>query len=110
MIPFFTDVAKTILAVVKATDKITDWSILPLELGISIPDLQRIEKDNHTAKLQHRAIVLKWLGMGEASWASLAQALRDSGVDGGKAVANQIAKDHPKVNYIVLIALHFNFS
>ena len=83
----------------KATDNITDWSILPLQLGISYPDLQRIEKDNNTAKLQHRAIVFKWLGTGEASWASLVQALRDSGVGGGKAVANQIAKDHPKVNH-----------
>ena len=88
-------VEATIISVAKATFDITDWEYIALLLGISEADLKCI-KINH-GKSQHKSIIKKWLDSGNASWAALVSALRHELVGKG-AVANAIAKKHPKSN------------
>ncbi len=83
-----------ILQILRETYKVTNWSTLPLLLGISEEDKSRIMTDNHSAKDQHQAFIKAWLQKGEASWAILTSALRDPLVDQGDC-ANAIAKKYP---------------
>ena len=70
---------------------ITDWSILPLLLGISEPEYERIISDNPlNVAHQHKAIT-KWLASGNASWAALVNALRDELVN-EQRLADEIAR------------------
>ena len=81
------------LQVARATISITDWSFLALLLGLSEADYRCIVSDNGTINLQRKAIIIKWLQTGEASWAALVSALRDELVN-EQTLANKIAHQH----------------
>ncbi len=92
---FLPGIATNKLQILKETDTITDWSILPLLIGISEADRSRIMNDKKfNAKHQHHAFVETWLKTNKASWAILVSALRD-GLVKEEACANAIAEKHP---------------
>ena len=77
------------------TKGITEWTILPILLGVESSDVERIKMDNRgEAFYQQQAIIRAWLGNGKASWAILVSALRDSIVRKA-GFGNQIASNHP---------------
>ena len=86
------------IAVLRATCDIPDWFVLASLLGVSSADVERIRSDVHGALNQQKAIIKKWLDLGEASWAILVSALRDNLVE-KVATANAIAKQHPSCEY-----------
>ena len=68
--------------------------MLALLLGLSSPDLQRIQLDHPTSvQLQHQAIIRQWLDSGKATWSALINALKDPLVNKG-AIADKITKQH----------------
>ncbi len=83
------------------TQNITDWSVISLLLGLSPSDIYHINTDSVDFNAKHLAIVTKWLQGGSASWAALVNGLRDPLVN-RIDIANNIAKDHPKLRYKTL--------
>ena len=81
----------------RATQAISDWSILALLLELSQADLNNIESAQDKQK-QRKSIIIKWLDSGTASWAVLVKALNDELVKQG-AIAKEIAKKYPKSEY-----------
>ena len=77
------------------TNSITDWSILPLLLGISNADKIRITQNfAGQAHIQHQKFIEAWIKSENATWATLVGALRHELVKEG-ACANKITKNHP---------------
>ncbi len=72
------------------TQKITDWSVLSLLLGLLPEDLHGINTDSVDYRDKHMAIVTKWLESGSASWATLVNGLKDPLVN-RIDIANRIA-------------------
>ena len=102
-LPFFSD--HTILDVFRETQTIVEeWTFLHLLIGIPQADFTRISKDHQNIKGRQMAFIKHWLNSGNASWAILVAALRDSVVGLG-ALADKIAKKHPNPGFIS-IALH----
>ena len=96
---FNTNVGPTILAVMRATKEIADWSIFALLLKLSPAEFKNIESATRDKQEQQKNIIIKWLNSGTASWAVLVNALNDELVKNG-AIANEIAKKYPKSKYI----------
>ena len=97
---FNTNVGLTILAVMRATMAITDWSILALLLKLSPAEFKNIESATRDKQEQQKNIIIKWLDSGTASWSDLVNALNDKLVKQG-AIANEIAKKYPKSKYYI---------
>ena len=98
---FFSD--HTILDVFRETQSIVEeWTFLHLLIGISQADFTRISKDYQRVKDRQMAFIKNWLNSGNASWAILVAALRDS-VVGLKALGDKIAKRHPNPGFISIV-------
>ena len=84
-----------LLAVMRATSSITDWSVLSLLLGIESAEYDRLEKNARAlSRNLHKDIIQCWLDSGTASWSSLVKCLCD-GMVKKVELAQTISKDHP---------------
>ena len=67
-----------------------------MELGVDIPALERIKKDNIGSCLTcQRQMIHQWLDSGEASWRDLVKALTSPLLKQYHIVATLIAEEHP---------------
>ncbi len=84
---------KDLLAVMKATASIGNWSVLSLQFGITKAEYQKI---NRNVMMQggdlEMEIISRWFQLGNASWSALVNYLCEvDEVD----LAQEIAKAHP---------------
>ena len=98
-------VEMTIIAVMRYTKDIKDWSVLSLLLGLSERDLHDINIDEQTSTEKHKAIIIKWLDRGSASWAQLVGALKDDLIQ-QVDIANNIATHHPRGKVTLILSIN----
>ena len=92
---YYVHVDDNFIEIMRETKSITDWSILPILLGISNVEKDQIMSDHSgQAAIQHQKFIRAWIKSGNATWAILVGALRDDLVKEG-ACANNITKNHP---------------
>ena len=83
-----------LVPVLEATVEVTDWYSVGLTLGLPVHMLDTIRRDGCNETDRKRKMILKWLDTGEASWSSLAEALKSPLIN-KRGIAEQICKDHP---------------
>ena len=86
--------AGDLLAVMNATDTISDWYTLGLTLGIHSHVLDIITMDKSTVLSRQCSMLRHWLDTGHASWMMLVDALRNPLIS-KDGLAEEIARNHP---------------
>ena len=86
--------AGDLIAVMKATQTISDWYTLGLTLGILSHVLDKITMDESKVLNRQRSMLQHWLDTGHASWMMLVDALMNPLIN-KDGLAKEIARNHP---------------
>ena len=70
-----------LLEVIEATNDIRDWFTLGLVLKIDHTELKALEEQYHDLRRRRQEMLISWISSGNATWGSLAEALRNPSVN-----------------------------
>ena len=70
-----------LLEVVEATNEIIDWFTLGLFLKFGYTELKALEHQYNDLKRRRQEMLISWISSGNATWSSLAKALRNPSVN-----------------------------